>query len=57
MACLWDVLRAFKYVLRAFDCLQEFIKIFLISFQKVKLGSLVGPSLPGDLLFSILIKD
>ena len=32
MACLWDALRAFKH----FYSLKEFMKIFLISFQKVQ---------------------
>ena len=32
MACVWDVLRAFKH----FDSLKEFMKIFFISFQKVQ---------------------
>ena len=53
MPCLWDVLRAFKH----FYSLKEFMKIFLISFQKVQWNYFVIPSLPGDLLFSILSKD
>ena len=32
MVCLWVALRAFKH----FDSLKEFMKIFLISFQKLQ---------------------
>ena len=53
MVCLLDVVRAFK----RFDSLKEFMKIFLISFQKLQENSLIRPSFPGDLLFSIRFKD
>ena len=32
MGCVWDVLRAFEH----FDSLKEFMKIFLILFEKVQ---------------------
>ena len=42
-------------------CTKRFYKqcmeMFLISFQKVQQNSFVRPSLPGDLLISIIIKD
>ena len=53
MAFLWDVGRPFKH----FHSLKEFMKIFLISFQKVQQNFLVRPSLTGHFLFSITIKD